>query len=253
MDPYIYEILDAVPETYWRYVARHQLFLNLWERHREQLSVYRVLDVGCGSGGLLSYLAKRAAVIPIGVDMFLHTLSFCRRRGIDALGAADARALPFGSDRFDFVIAQDVVEHVPDDSAVLAELCRVCAPGGLVLILAPAFDSLWSTRDVRLHHHRRYTLNQLSHRVQEAGFDLVRRTYIDMFLLPLLWVAIFFAPRTPGGVADISADAPGSYGLLNQALLAISRLEAAVVRHVDLPFGVSAVVLARKPLSDQGR
>jgi len=252
MNPKMYALLDSVPDTYWRYVARHELFANLWQQHREQQPKYRVLDVGCGSGALLAYLAKRAKLTSVGVDLFPGTLPNCIQRGINAVSAADATALPFRANLFDFVIAQDVIEHIEDDARALDEVYRVCAPGGLTLVLVPAFEFLWSARDVGLHHYRRYTLNQLAQRVRTAGFDLVHRTYTDLFLVPLLWGAIVTARRTPDGLADLDSDAaPGESGMTNQALLAVSRLEAAYAQRATLPFGVSAVVLARKPLSNE--
>src|SRR3954469_5201991 len=98
MGPEIYALLDAVPDTYWRYVARHELFFRLWQRHREQRATYRVLDVGCGTGGLLAYLAKRSQIAPVGVDLFPGALPYCKGRGIHAVSAADATALPFSDD-----------------------------------------------------------------------------------------------------------------------------------------------------------
>jgi ubiquinone/menaquinone biosynthesis C-methylase UbiE len=138
MAPHIYELLDAIPDTYWRYITRHELFFNLWQHHCWQRSNYHVLDIGCGSGGLLAYLAKRRQIIPIGVDLFLDTLPYCRQRGIHSVSAADATALPFSNNCFDFVIAQDVIEHIEDDTRALAEIYRVCQVGGIALILVPA-------------------------------------------------------------------------------------------------------------------
>src|SRR5262245_36898005 len=112
MNPEIYALLDTVVETYWRYIARHALFAKWWARYRQPDTIYRVLDVGCGTGNLLAYLARRTTMSPVGIDLFPATLPYCVRRGISAVGAADATALPFRANMFDFVIAQDVVEHV---------------------------------------------------------------------------------------------------------------------------------------------
>jgi SAM-dependent methyltransferase len=243
----MHAVLDRLPETYWRYVARHQLFRCLWERHRAPQPRYVVLDVGCGPGGLLAYLAAHAPVVPIGLDLVPDALAYCRRRGLSALGVADAIALPVRPASVDLVIAQDVVEHVADDTALLAGLGQTCRPGGLALIVAPARQGLWSTRDVRLGHHRRYTLERLAGSVAAAGFDVLHRTYLDLFLVPLLGIAVSLAPRTAEGVPDLPFEAPGGSGLVNQLLLAVSRLEAAVALRTPLPLGVAALVLGRRP------
>jgi hypothetical protein len=117
-------------------------------------------------------------------------------------------------------------------------------------VLVPAFQFLWSARDVELNHYRRYTIEQLVQVVEQSGLKPLHRTYMDGWLLPLLWAAIMTAPRKPDGIADLASDAaPGRVGWLNQILLAVSRVEAAATTRFGLPFGVSAVVLARKPLA----
>lgn len=250
MEKHIYELVDSLAETYWRYVARHEAFAQLWKQYQRPQPQYNVLDVGCGTGGLLSYLMRRAPVNAVGVDLFAGTLPYCQRRGIRSVGVADATALPFGAGTFDFIVTQDVVEHVANDRAALQEIARVCAPGGLVLVLVPAFQFLWSARDVELHHYRRYTVPQLADLIQQSGLVVSHRTYMDAWLLPLLWAAVLTAPRSADGTAQLASDAaPGQNGWLNQALLAVSRIESGIANRFGLPFGVSAVVLAHKPLA----
>jgi SAM-dependent methyltransferase len=243
----MHAVLDRLPETYWRYVARHELFRRLWERHRARQARYVVLDVGCGVGGLLAYLAAHAPLAPIGLDLVPGALAYCRKRGLQALGVADAVALPVRPASVDLVIAQDVVEHVADDAGLLAGVRQVCRPGGMALIVAPAHRALWSTRDVRLGHHRRYTLAQLTDRVAAAGFEIRHRTYLDLLLAPLLGIAVALAPRTADGVPDLPYDAPGGTGLVNRLLQAISHAEAGVALRATLPLGVAALVLGVRP------
>jgi SAM-dependent methyltransferase len=246
MDPSLHTLLDQLPETYWRYVVRHEFYRRLWERHRAPRSRYVVLDIGCSAGGLLAYLAARGPVIPVGLDVVSDGLALARRRGVRAVSLADASALPVRAASVDLAIAQDVVEHVADDVGLLAGMARICRPGGLALIVAPAHRALWSTRDVRLGHYRRYTLAELVARVAAAGFAIRHRSYLDLFLVPLLRIAVALAPRTPDGVPDVSV-APGGRGLANQLLTAISRLEAAVALRATLPTGVAALVLGMRP------
>lgn len=247
MESYIYELQHTLTDSYWRYVARHRLFLELWRMHRQQRLAYGVLDIGCGAGSLLSYLAKHATILPVGVDMAPGTLPYCRQRGVSAVSAADATALPFAAGTFDLVVAQDVIEHITEEGVALAEIERVLLPGGLAMILVPAFSFLWSTRDIRLHHCRRYTLGQISQAVSSVGLEPIRCTYLDLWLLPLLWLAVACAPRVDG-IPDLGSDAPGKSQVANSILLAVSRAEAFLAKHLRLPFGVSALVFARKRL-----
>jgi SAM-dependent methyltransferase len=161
---------------------------------------------------------------------------------------SDAIRLPFRQCAFDLLVCQDVVEHLDDDIQALVEMHRVCSPEGLALVLVPAFDALWSSRDVDLGHRRRYTLAALRDRMRRAGFAILRETYTDALLMPLLWGAVKLAPRNGSGVPRLPADAAPGAGPLNRALLAFSRLEAAWASRLGgLPFGVSALVLGQKP------
>jgi hypothetical protein len=81
---------------------------------------------------------------------------------------------------------------------------------------------------------------------------VVYRTYLDLFLVPLLGIAVTVAPRTPDGLPVLPFDAPGGSGLVNRLLLALSRVEAAVALRAALPLGVTALVLAARPSAREG-
>jgi ubiquinone/menaquinone biosynthesis C-methylase UbiE len=181
----------------------------------------------------------------VGVDFHVPALRRCHERELLA-AAAEAAALPFCSGLFDLVVAQDLVEHTPDDRLTVGEMHRVCAPGGLVLLIVPTFQALWSTRDVRFGHFRRYTLGQIVGLLRSAGFQIVQRSYLDLFLLPWLWTAVKLAPRGWDDVPDLSVDTPGASGLLKHALRLVSEAESACVRWARLPIGVAALVVGRK-------
>ncbi len=107
----------------------------------------RVLELGCGTGNLQAALARRADLPPaLGLDASPTMVALSRaklaRAGLPArLLRADARALPFASDRFDTLVATFPSEYIVDP-ATLAEVRRVLAPGGrLVVILAALFTA----------------------------------------------------------------------------------------------------------------
>jgi len=64
--------------------------------------------------------------------------------------------LPFTSATFDLVCAFDVIEHIDNDRGALAELCRVIAPGGVLLLSVPLYSSRWTVFDELVGHRRRY-------------------------------------------------------------------------------------------------
>jgi ubiquinone/menaquinone biosynthesis C-methylase UbiE/uncharacterized protein YbaR (Trm112 family) len=101
----------------------------------------RVLEVGCGTGGLL-VAAARAGVAIEGVDIAARWLVVARRRLTDhglvvPLIAAGAERLPWPDASFDVVVADSLLEHLDDPAAALREWRRVLRPGGEVLVWSP--------------------------------------------------------------------------------------------------------------------
>ena len=104
-----------------------------------------LLEIGCGTGGLLAALPTGREAI--GVDVSMVWLVVARRMLLDhgrrpVLAAAVAEALPLPSDAVDAAVALDVVEHVGDLPKVLQEIDRVCAPGAFVACATPNRFSL---------------------------------------------------------------------------------------------------------------
>src|SRR6185295_15479719 len=99
----------------------------------------RVLDAGCGGGGMPLSLAEEAALV-VGIDpanRFQDAgVRLGRERGIRHLtfALADGMYLPFGAATFDLVLSHAVIEHVADAPLYLRECARVLAPGGHVFL-----------------------------------------------------------------------------------------------------------------------
>ena len=109
-----------------------------------------LLDVGCGWGGKAIYVAE--ALRPGRVEGFDLPgvfdpgvpLAFAAERGVAGCGfrTGYAEKIPYGDAEFDLLFCEDVLEHVEDPAAVLAECRRVLRPGGLLLALFPSFRML---------------------------------------------------------------------------------------------------------------
>ena len=121
----------------------------IWTRERDALaraglvSGMRLLDVGCGPGGVLEHLAGELDRAPFGIDIAQDFLR--RARTVGHVARADGAALPFGDATFDFVLLRLVLRHTPAPEGLLAEAARVVRPGGTVAALdidesATAFD-----------------------------------------------------------------------------------------------------------------
>lgn len=98
----------------------------------------RILDFGCGQGQVLSRLNKDNMLV--GVDVRAEALNRCRTacgHQVHLARVGTGGALPFQSGAFEAALAVEVIEHVPDDRRTVAELARVVAPGGLLILSTP--------------------------------------------------------------------------------------------------------------------
>ena len=96
----------------------------------------RVLDLGCGRGGIMEQLHPRAGAV-FGLDPDPQSLEEHRARGSIALVRGLAGALPHPDASFDLVCSSWVLEHVEEPAVAFAEIARVLAPGGRFIFLTP--------------------------------------------------------------------------------------------------------------------
>ncbi|GAA3617202.1 bifunctional 2-polyprenyl-6-hydroxyphenol methylase/3-demethylubiquinol 3-O-methyltransferase UbiG [Kineosporia mesophila] len=93
-----------------------------------------LLDIACGAGLLQPHLTGRlSGWAHTGIDLSLLSLRQARVRGVRVL-AADATRLPFADHTFECVVAGEVLEHLTDLPAAVAEISRVLAPGGTLVV-----------------------------------------------------------------------------------------------------------------------
>jgi SAM-dependent methyltransferase len=235
-----FAIYSSIEDSHWWFVGKRLLLAALLEGvpRRE-----RILDLGCGSGGVLQEWSSVATCV--GSDVSAYALEICRERGIPHLVRSDLSAVPFCSESFDVVMALDVIEHLDDDVALLRKMGALCSTGGRCIVAVPAYTFLWSQHDETFGHKRRYTAKRLEAAIREAGLIPERITYTNFFALPpaALWRVVSRVLGLGKGGARhdfFSLPAP-----LNRAVSALYRLEATLLRHMNLPMGVSVVCVAR--------
>lgn len=109
----------------------------------------RVLDVGCGAGQVVRALVA-AGIETHGVDVSEPNIARARRHSSNCQ-MYDGRRLPYPDGHFASVGALNVLEHVEEPEAFLAELVRVAEPGGRIVVSSPNFLRVLGFRD---YHHR---------------------------------------------------------------------------------------------------
>jgi SAM-dependent methyltransferase len=242
MHEHEYDAMYGLEDSYWWYVARRLLIVELLREEIKQRAGARILDVGCGTGANLGAFESLGQAM--GIDASIEALHLCQSRAMNAVAQSAIEELPFFPRTFDVVTALDVLEHTDDDLRALGEIHRVCRSGGLLLATVPAYGFLWSEHDEALKHRRRYTAHELRNKLTITGFEVVRTSYfISTLFFPILALRIWQGlrkssthPRTSVVVLP---------GWINAALIGLLGLERWLFQRMNLPFGVSIVALAR--------
>lgn len=230
---------------------------NFWFRARNRLIAWalreymgdvprRFLEIGCGTGFVLSHLE---AAFPDwafrGTEVLEEGLDFARTRVARAeLFALDARRIPFASE-FGAIGAFDVLEHIQEDEAVLAQIHQALAPAGLLLATVPQHPWLWSPADDAACHVRRYTAAELREKVRTAGFDVLCLGSFVSLLLPMMALSRW-QQRRKGAQHDLIAELslPGALNLVFERVLDLER--GLIQAGARFPAGGSLLLVARK-------
>ena len=215
----------------------------------------RILDCGCGTGANLVLLNDYGHAA--GFDLSWHGLEFARDYGQTRIAHASITHVPFTSGTFDLVTAFDVLYSLTEvqETAAIAEIFRVLRPGGTLLVNVAALKILRGSHSVFGSELRRSTRRRLRAVLTRGGFDVVRLTYTNFSLFPLM-LAVRTAQRAAGLATpeEAGTDLAVPAAPINEALSALLQLEARALRWIDMPVGSSLLCVARRPstLSGQG-
>jgi len=245
-----YEKMYTLEDRYWWFQGRLSMVQAILDEFMEEKPrPGHVLDVGCGTGLVLNALRRYE---PIGIDFSPLALQFSHRRGARNLVRGDVTELPFASNSMDLILALDLMEHIKDHRRLTDEFFRVLRPGGYLMATVPAHKFLWSDHDIALHHFRRYSHQGFRRLLTDAGFVPQKYSYgISFTYFPI--VAFRLLQRLWQRSHGVEAPARPRTHLIplpkpiNQALIGVLKCEAALLRRVDLPVGVSLMTLCRKP------
>lgn len=143
----------------------------------------RVLEVGAGLGATTAALCGLTHTHWTALEPDAALLAAVEAR--IAAGALPATVMPrlgttadIAGARFDTILYIDVLEHIEDDRAELARAAALLAPGGRIVVLSPAFQTLYSPFDAAIGHYRRYTRCTLA-AVAPPGLAAEASFYLD--------------------------------------------------------------------------
>ena len=206
----------------------------------------RLLELGCGTGNVLSALAEFGEAV--GMEAHPDLLAAARHRGVDVRAGTLPTELGVEPGWADVVLLLDVLEHLDDDLATLRSARGALGHDGVLVVTVPAFPWLWTAHDVALGHRRRYTAAGLRGVVERAGFTVRRVTYFNTLLFPI--VALVRVCHRIRGHAEHDLRRP--LAPVNRLLASLFALERFLAPRVRLPFGSSLLLVARCGSASRG-
>ena len=240
-----FDALAALEAGSFWFRARNRLIL--WAVRRHAPGMRNLLEIGCGTGFVLAALAQAFPDARItGSEVFTRGLAFAAGRVPRArLVQMDARDIGH-VDEFDVIGAFDVLEHIAEDTEVLAQIGQALVPGGVLVLTVPQHPWLWSPADDYACHQRRYRRGEMERKLRAAGFTVERSTSFVTLLLPAMLASRLLQRRTDADSYDPTAEFR-LHPLLNTLFGAVMRLESALIRAgLPLPVGGSRLVVACK-------
>jgi SAM-dependent methyltransferase len=240
---YIVDQLAAAEPWHFWFQSRRRLVLAAIRRYYPKAR--RLLDVGCGTGFVLSGIRDEdPSILLSGCEVDADMLRTARRRVPDAhLFEATAEGLPY-VEEFDVILALDVLEHIDRDVEALGSMLQALKPGGGLIVSVPQHPALWSAVDDFSHHRRRYTRGELREKVQRAGFEVRRITSMFAVTLPLQVGSRLVNRRRAefDPTAELRLSRP-----VNTLLAAAMRVESAVISTgLSLPAGGSLLAVSER-------
>lgn len=237
MQPQEFDRHAELEDSHWWFVVRREIMRDQMLRFG---AAGELLEIGCGTGGNLRGFAPHFARCT-GVELDPLAVAHARRARSGEVLEGDFRDLPqMRWERYGWIVLADVIEHVEDDRAFVAELWRRVGAGSRLLVTVPSADLPMSAHDRALGHFRRYTRERLREPFAGCGARVLFESAFNRVLLPLI--------RALRGRQREGSDLRAHARPVNAALKLLFGLERARLRRGEaIRCGASRMLVVEKP------
>lgn len=240
-----FDFLYQVEEKNFWFRSRNRIIKYLFKKYLGTSQKSSVLEIGCGTGYVLSGLSVFPNYELTGTEIYVEGIKFAQKRLPQVIFyQADARKLPF-TNKFDAIGAFDVLEHIDEDELVMKSIKNALKYTGLFFISVPQHPFLWSEIDDQAYHKRRYSRKELKQKLQKNGFEIIYISSFVFSLFPLLFISRKKPKRKKRGEKNQSQELRLP-PLLNKLLEFIMYTDEFLIKiGFSLPFGGSLVAVCK--------
>ena len=227
--------IDNFSQHWWAQ-ARKKIFQEIIKKNLKKN--LNILDFGSGSGANIEMLSKFGFVNIY--EPHIKTRKYLKSKYKNKI---KFRVLSkIGNNKFDLILLADVLEHIKKDTNQIKILEKNLNKNGCILITVPAYQFLFSTKDILLKHYRRYNKNEIKKIFKK--FHTVKLTYFNFFLFPFIALTIIFCKVLKIKFIKTVENTPNN--IINKILLKIFSIEKEIINIINFPCGVSILGLFKK-------
>lgn len=199
----------------------------------------RILEIGCGIGNMSELLLKnKSTKILVGIDNSSECLALINRRLNNFkqfksffCDISSENVLLLKKYDFDTIVCINVLEHIKDDLAALKNMAQFNCT---LILLVPAFQSLYGTIDEVDGHFRRYEKKTLEKKLTQSGWEINKSFYLDLLGIPI-WLL-------HGKILKKSIHPPRQISFLDKFI----PLEVLLEKIVSIPIGLSLLYICKR-------
>lgn len=242
---------DSEEKLWWYRILHEKILKTIIDRFGDEKNI-AILDAGCGTGGLMTYLIRHGYKNIEGFDFSEDAVSFCKERKLKVqqidLTSFDSE---FIDASFDLIINDDVLYQFDDRGIVqsLKNLEKKLKPEGILISNNNAFNIFYGTHDIAVGGKQRFTKSDFEKYLTQTRLRILKHSYWSLFLSPLILsvrlLQQFQLKFNLINRAEIKSDVhvPGDF--VNNTLYSIVKLEEKLLRNGG--FGSSLfLVMAKK-------
>jgi SAM-dependent methyltransferase len=234
--------------THWWYRSLHRLVLGVLNRHFNDKGI-SVIDAGCGTGGLISFLEKHGYTQLEGFDDSNIAVQICKNHKLPVF-KGDIRSIMeyFMEGTADVVVSNDTFYYLSTSAqrAFTDDAWKLLRENGLVIVNLPVFSSFRGIHDLQVGIKQRYHYSEIWESFDDKKFEMVTKLYWPFLLSPAIWLTRFIQRlklryvKNPVMVSDTSRE----NRLTNALLYGITTGENYTMRRK--PFGSSLFLVMKK-------
>lgn len=248
-NPREYEVMAAVEEGHWWYQTLHDLVLQTLKTHRLS-EASRIIDAGCGTGGLLQKLRQAGYRHASGFDLSEDAVHWCRERGLNARqGNLTALVSIEAPDRFDAIVSNDTLCYLDpaEQRQFIVTAFERLNPSGLLIMNLPALAAFRGTHDRAVGLLHRFNRPGVRKLVANSGFVTITLRHWPFLLAPPIFLVRTWQRLTedPASTVKPTSDLKQYSGFVNTFLHNLIRLEIATLPVT--PFGSSLFCVLQRP------